>query len=132
MRMDKFDIEKLYKLITAALTPSDNPIVVNVHFFDVRVNPNSVDDIRPLLVEILDAYPSIDQFGNEQKPLTDGVSYISLGSAVGDQGMALTLLGIGQACKLWTVITPEVLHMTGQEANNAAGMGLVMADGYRP
>jgi hypothetical protein len=130
--MDKFNLELLYGLVRAAKTPCDNPIVVKVHFFDVRVNPNSIADIRPLLVEILNSYPEIDQFGNQQNNLSDGLSYIAIGSAVGDQGLALTLMGIGEACGLWKVITPEVLGMSGQDADTAAGMGLVMTDGYRP
>jgi hypothetical protein len=134
-----FDPSALYDLVRSAVTPADDPehevVDVSVHFFTVHVNRNGAEAVRSLLVEILDEYPEVDQFGNEQggvENLRAGLSYIALGSAVGSQELALMLMAVGEVCGFWKVITPEVLGMTGEAADNLAGRGMVMCDGYRP
>lgn len=131
-----FDPTVIYELVHAALTPSDDPThesqIVSVHFFDVRVNKNGAEAIRSKLVEALNEWPETDQFGNTPGRLQDGLSYISIGSAVGSQELALQLMGVGEVCGLWAVITPATLRIEGAEAEDLAGRGFVMCDGYRP
>jgi len=131
-----FDPEVIYKLVRVAVTPADDPahemVKVNVHFFDVDVNRNGAEAIRSSLVEQLNQYPEVDQFGNGQGDLEGGLSYIAIGSAVGSQELALMLMAVGEVCELWRVITPEVLGITGDDAERLAGGGMVMCDGYRP
>lgn len=93
---------------------------INVHFFWVssKNNPNA-EELRALLEA---DYPELER-------LKGGPSYIELGGVLGDQGIALMLIGLGGILKLWPVITPEVMGITGAEADSMAGIGFVMAGG---
>ena len=96
---------------------------VNVHFFWVsaRNNPTK-EELKALL---LAQYPNPDR-------LKDGPSYIEIGGVLGDQGLALLLIGLGQLVGLWKAITPEVLGMSGPMAQQMAGSGFVMMSGVQP
>lgn len=45
-----------------------------------------------------------------------GPSYIELGAWIGDQGLALCLMGLGEILGLWTVVTPRSLNITDEAA----------------
>lgn len=93
---------------------------VNVHFFWVSAqNDPTAEDLRTLLEA---EYPQIDR-------LKQGPSYIEMGGALGDQGIALRLIGLGGILKLWTVVTPAMVGITGEDADGMAGAGFVMAGG---
>lgn len=95
---------------------------VDVHFFWVSVvgEPNKDE----LLAHLIRAYPDLDR-------LKGGPSYIEIGGALGDQGLALRLIGLGGLVGLWPVITPETLGINGQAAKQMAGGGFVMAGGFK-
>ena len=44
-----------------------------------------------------------------------GPSYIELGAWIGDQGLALALMGLGSALGIWGIITPQTLGIEGEE-----------------
>ena len=93
---------------------------VNVHFFWVAVQNNPTKD--ELLALLRAEYPQLDR-------LAKGPSYIEMGGALGDQGLALQLIGLGELVGLWKAITPASLGLTGEQANELAGKGFVMAGG---
>lgn len=96
---------------------------VDVHFFWVSAigDPTKED-----LLRLLEAhYPEMER-------LRKGPSYIEIGGALGDQGLALRLIGLGQLVGLWTAITPKTLRLTGEAADELAGRGFVMAGGMKP
>lgn len=99
--------------------------LVDVHFMDIGVDIFRASAARDSLVDLLNKFQG-------HQPLTDGPSYISLGADLGDQGYALRLLGLGKHLGLWNVITPASFGFDGEEANQLAGSGMVMCDGYRP
>ena len=68
----------------------------------------------------------------DQERLRGGPSYIEMGAALGDQGYALTLMGLGELAGLWTVIRPDTLGFQGEKAQQMAGNGMVMISGLRP
>lgn len=54
-----------------------------------------------------------------------GPSYIALGGWLGDQGVAIALIGVGALLGLWDVASPETLGITGAEADQMRGMGFL-------
>lgn len=103
---------------------------VDVHFFICAVNVVSAQAHRERLVELLDGYP----WGEVGvRKLDEGPNYIEVGAALGDQGTALRLFALGHVLGFWKVVTPKLLGYTSQrEADEVAGMGLVLITGYDP
>lgn len=59
--------------------------------------------------------------------LQAGPSYIELGAWIGDQGLALALMGLGERLGLWSVVTPDTLGVEDEKlATHLMGMGFVM------
>ena len=90
--MDHTSLNDLERLL--AYTQSDgneNDIGINVHFFDVYLDPTKVAEVKEELASFLrDNYPDIERF-------KQGLSYIEVGCEVGDQGIALRLFALGVA-----------------------------------
>lgn len=96
---------------------------VNVHFFWVSRRGDPTKGALRTLLET--EYPDLER-------LKAGPSYIELGGVLGDQGLALQLIGLGGLVGLWSVITPETtLRLSGAEADELAGAGFVMAGGFK-
>jgi hypothetical protein len=64
------------------------------------------------------------------KFLAEGQSYIALAEKLGDQGLALTVMAVGEVAGFWTIITPEKLSLSGDTAHQLAGVGFVMTSGF--
>lgn len=95
---------------------------VDVHFFWVSKRGEPTKEAFRHLCET--EYPNIAR-------LKAGPSYIEIGGALGDQGLALRFIGLGELVGLWRVITPERLGITGDKAKELAGGGFVMAGGFQ-
>ncbi len=96
---------------------------VDVHFFWVSAKDDpKAEELRALL-EIY--YPG----GLEL--IKPGPSYIVIGVQLGDQDLALRLIGLGALVGLWKVITPRAFGFEGERANEMAGLGLVMPAGLK-
>lgn len=104
---------------------------VDCHFIVVGVDKAKAKKIKEELVGILADWP-LEAWGAPVPKLQDGPSYIHAGGAIGDQGKAFQLFALGQVLGFWKVITPESLGITGDQANQLAGSGFVMIEGYRP
>jgi len=104
---------------------------VDVFFFDVcaKNNPDA-DTLKKLIAAHSGEFGPCDPLdGNEH-------SYIEVGGWIGDQGMALRLMGLGVILGLWQVIHPVnmlKLERTDPLAQQMAGIGMVsiMKDGSR-
>jgi hypothetical protein len=96
--------------------------MVDVHY--VQIGVRHAEDGRQALVEWLSQYPQPER-------LAGGPSYIEL-AGVGEieQETAFRVMALGKVLGLWSLITPETLGITGPEADQMAGMGLVMISGY--
>lgn len=95
---------------------------VDVHFFWVSAKNNPT---KEELLGLLQAeYPNMER-------LRAGPSYIEIGGEIGDQGLALQLIGLGKLVGLWNAITPALLGCTPEQASEMAGRGFVMAGGIR-
>ena len=78
----------------------------DVYFFKVAV-AEGADADADVLTELIHSHQGSHA---ECNPL-DGMehSYIEVGAWIGDQGIALTLLGLGAVLGLWELLTPKSL-----------------------
>ena len=103
---------------------------VSVHFFHVLpTNGFDKDEFARLFNDWLANGPGAFDEAPVLKEIQGGPSYIRWGYWIGDQGLALTLMGLGQAAGLWTVATPSTLGIEGERADELAGLGMVMTTG---
>ena len=76
----------------------------DVHFFKVAAKDwcVSADELKKLVqANVKGSYGDVDLFDKKEH------SYIELGGWIGDQGLALTLMGLGSVLGLWELLTPE-------------------------
>lgn len=117
------DVEVTTIMDMPHINENRNEQVIDVHFFVVAFDGN-VDIVKAGLETALAHYPHPER-------LAGGPSYIELGGEMGDQGAALQLIALGKAVGIWDVITPEMLGITGSQADEMAGGGLVMCSGWK-
>ncbi len=96
---------------------------VDTGFFWVSAKNNpTAEELNALL---LAEYPGTDR-------LKDGPSYIEIGGVLGDQGLAIRLIGLGVLVKIWTSISPASLGIEGEAARNLLGRGCLFPVGWEP
>ncbi len=105
-------------------------IKVDCHFVVVVVDKPTAKKYRDEVLDILKDWPS-ESWGQAVSKLEEGPSYIVVGGVLGDQGSAFLLFALGQVLGFWNVVTPKSLGITGPEADEVAGLGLVMIDGFK-
>ena len=52
-------------------------------------------------------------------------SYLEVGGWIGDQGLALTLMGLGSILGLWKLMTPKMLPLPDELVMQMAGKGMI-------
>ena len=91
-------------------------------FFKVKLNPNgnSMDNLESELRRIIQSDYAQYLDGKEH-------GYMEIGGDVGDQGIALQLMGAGHLLGLWDLITPKTLlpDMPSDFHMSMAGGGLI-------
>lgn len=99
---------------------------VDVHFMKIGFTEAAADS--GLFVKLLrEALRHDGTFLNlSVDDFLGGPSYISVGAWIGSQDIALRLMALGEHLKLWEVITPERLGITGPQVDALAGAGFVM------
>jgi hypothetical protein len=97
---------------------------IDLQFLVIGVDKAKAERHRAELVSILKTYPNPER-------LAGGPSYIEVGAELGDQGAAFQLFALGQALRLWDVITPATMGFDGEEAAEMAGQGFIMISGFR-
>lgn len=99
----------------------------NPYFFDVSLAKGSKATSEKLIKLIEARGPA---FG-EKIDLMDGKehSYIEIGGWIGDQGLALTLMGLGELLDIWQLITPKTIFGKAgapkETLDDMAGSGLI-------
>jgi len=56
----------------------------------------------------------------------EGPSYIELGGWIGSQQVAIQLMGLGASLGLWDLVTPALLGIEGQMAQELLGRGMLL------
>lgn len=95
----------------------------DLHFVTVGVDPNLADDTKTAFIEQLNEWPDAAE-------LVGGPSYIAVGATIGDQTRAFQFFALGAYYELWSIVTPEALGVTGDDADAMAGNGFIMCTGY--
>ena len=91
-------------------------------FFLVSNDGGTAEELRALVEKATSG-----EFGNDVS-VFDGNEhgYLELGAWIGDQGLSLMLMGLGDVLGLWHLLTPKnVLDLEGDQAMKIAGMGMV-------
>jgi hypothetical protein len=115
-----------------ATEPSLLPHSANLVFFDVALNRDDPPNAEVLRKLIQDNYYGINC---DLDPL-DGAfhDYFRVGAWIGDQGLALRLMGMGALLNLWTLMTPytECEGIDDDAARILARNGLIVIAVPRP
>jgi hypothetical protein len=118
-------VTHIYAMPHVLEAPGDNTHeLVDVHFMHIAVNKEEAEKYREEFEALLEEYPEPDR-------LTGGPSYIEVGAFINSQESALRMFALGEFLKLWTVIIPASLGITGSQADKMAGLGFVMISGYK-
>lgn len=93
----------------------------DLYFFQVKAkNEPNVDDLRELIRNHRRGeFADVDLFDGKEH------NYIELGGWIGDQGLAMMLMGLGHLLDLWRVITPRTLKIPEPLAGQMAGQGMI-------
>jgi len=91
-------------------------------FFLVSNNGGTSEELRALVEKSIHG-----EFGNDVNVFDNKEhGYMELGAWIGDQGVALSLMGLGDMLGLWHLLTPKsVLGLEGDQAMEIAGYGMV-------
>ena len=78
-------------------------------FFKVSAKPEaSADRLRELVkANVKGSHCDVDLFDGEEH------SYLEIGAWIGDQGVAMTLMGLGSLLGLWDLLTPRTMLPPG-------------------
>lgn len=97
-------------------------------FFKVRAtNDPKADELRELIRAHKGDYGPVDPLDGKEH------NFLELGGYMGDQGLALMLMGLGSLLGLWSLMTPKtMLGMDGDRAMQLAGMGMVAVQAKVP
>lgn len=94
----------------------------DVAFMNVKAKPEAnAEDLKQLLDDVLPSL-GLNLFDHNEH------SYIEIGGVVGDQGLALRLMGLGAELKLWQLLTPKTMLQidnNSEMGQKMAGMGMV-------
>jgi hypothetical protein len=100
-------------------------------FFTVcAVKDPKADELRELIKNHKSDYGPIDLFDGKEH------SYIEIGGFIGDQGVALMLMGLGSILGLWKLMTPRTMLPAGTFREDMvqamAGIGYVIIQAPPP
>ena len=94
---------------------------VDMVFFNVMVvgSPDPDEFRRLVTTNKAGEFCDVDLFDGKEH------NYMELGGWIGDQGVAMQLMALGQLLGLWRVITPLMLGLPADLAMQMAGAGMV-------
>jgi hypothetical protein len=127
-----YELNEYVREHVMCVPPGGPDTVIDVHFFGVVCSEDfDKEHFRSLFQAFVDAGEG--EFGTTitKDDVKGGPSYITWGAWVGDQTAALMLMGAGQYAGMWEVVTPGKLGITGEKADELAGLGLVMTSGWK-
>lgn len=89
-------------------------------FFKVSaVNEPKADELRALIAQHKGDYEPVNPLDGKEH------NYLELGGYMGDQGLALMLMGLGSLLGLWRLLTPKSLGLPDDLAMQMAGSGMI-------
>jgi len=107
---------------TEAKQPSGH--TADVIFFKVKAHPEAdAETLKKLILEHSGDFNEVDLFDGKEH------GFQEIGGWIGDQGLALLLMGLGSLLGLWELLTPRTVLGEAMEESHAIGMaraGLVI------
>jgi hypothetical protein len=92
----------------------------DVVFFQVANDGGTAEELKALVSAVKDGeFCSVDVFDGEEH------GYIELGGWIGDQGLAMMLMGLGAVLGLWRLMTPKMLGLPNDLVMQMAGAGMI-------
>ena len=92
-------------------------------FFKVSAKPDAnADTLRKLVMEHKGEFCECNLFDGREH------SYMEIGGWIGDQGLAMMLMGLGQLLGLWNLLTPRIVlgnDLSDDLVKELAGSGFV-------
>jgi len=89
-------------------------------FFKVANNGGDTETLRQLVVAAQEGeYCNVNLFDGSEH------NFLELGGWIGDQGLAMMLMGLGSVLGLWSLVTPKMLGMPDDMALEMAGNGML-------
>lgn len=93
-----------YLCDNALRVPASDPAAADVIFFGVKKgDAATAEGLRAALSAHKGEFCECDPLDGQEH------SYIELGAWVGDQGEALTMMGLGAALGMWRLLTPNTI-----------------------
>ena len=110
-------------------TPEGHTADVVMFVVATQNNPDAVV-LRDLIENNPPAFNDINLFDGESH------NYIEIGAWIGDQGLALMLMGLGKILGLWELITPKTLFgegfLTDEQIMQFAAGGFIHIEAKKP
>jgi hypothetical protein len=128
------DTARIQQILAECLGNEGEPGVEVVDvWLDIAMRTDKVREFEPEMNELLKEWPK--KIDGAEAPLGGELSYLQVGSVLGDPQMAFMLFAFGKLLGWWTVMTPAT--MLGFSKDNAmaqdmAGMGFIAVNGYSP
>lgn len=92
----------------------------DVVFFQVANDGGTAEELRALVAGVKDGeFCSVDVFDGQEH------GYMELGGWIGDQGLAMMLMGLGAVLGLWRLMTPKMLGLPNDLVMQMAGSGMI-------
>jgi hypothetical protein len=108
---------------------SPDPIghTIDMVFFKVAVKDNpSLDEFNLLTSEAKHGeFANMDPFDGQEH------NYMEIGAWIGDQGLAMLYMTLGVYLGAFTLLSPALLGLSGPEALQLAGMGMLSIQAKR-
>lgn len=130
MTTTKSGIEKLRELIiaNAIQVSAGTPDSADVGFFGIVMPPDSTLTALKLKNAIVRAQQGKNEDLDLEQIAAEDISYTRLGIWLGDQGIALALIGLGSLLELWDVVLPTTVGVVDEALyQQMLGMGFVLA-----
>ena len=92
---------------------------VDMVFFElIGVNNPDSDKLTQLIKEHVGSFNEVDLFDGKEH------GYIEIGGWIGDQGLALMLMGLGVRLGLWSLLSPKMLGLDSSDELSKKMVGL--------
>lgn len=95
---------------------------IDMVFFEVSAknDPDAAELKRLIQANVKGDFGDLDPWDGKEH------SYIEVGGWIGDQGLALMLMGLGAALGVWTLMTPKMLPgLSDNLVQQMAGQGMI-------
>lgn len=115
-------MNKIHDLIRE-YTQINNDDGIDVFFFRVRLRreliEEEIEELKQLITDYQGDFSDINPLDGKEH------SYLQVGGWIGDQQLALRLMGLGALLDFWSVMQPNLLPLSPDMRKQMAGQGYI-------